>query len=84
MILMILASMVFAIQDGISRHLAESYNVLTIVMFRYWFFALFVESRTQYNGNGCEFVRTRQPVLQKGCNVLLFAEICCGLDLHSC
>ena len=53
MILMILATMVFAIQDGISRDLAESYNVLTIVMFRYWFFALFVESRTQYNGNGC-------------------------------
>ena len=56
MILMILATMVFAIQDGISRHLAESYNVLTIVMFRYWLFALFVVSLTQYNGNGCEFV----------------------------
>ena len=56
MIMMILATMVFAIQDGISRHLAESYNVLTIVIFRYWFFALFVVSLNQYNGNGCEFV----------------------------
>ena len=36
MILMILATMVFAIQDGISRHLAESDNVLTIVRFFLW------------------------------------------------
>ena len=56
---MILATMVFAIQDGISRHLAESDNVLTIVIFRYWFFAIFVVSLTQYNVSGCEFVKTR-------------------------
>ena len=83
MILIILATMVFAIQDGISRHLAESYNVLTIVMFRYWFFALCVVSLTQYNGNGCEFVWTRQHVFQMGRSVILFAQICCGLGLHS-
>ena len=59
MILMILATMVFAIQDGISRHLAESDNVLTIVIFRYWFFAIFVVSLTQYNVSVCEFVKTR-------------------------
>lgn len=34
-ILMVLTTMVFAVQDGISRYLAENYNVLTIVMIRY-------------------------------------------------
>ena len=32
---MVLTTMVFAVQDGISRYLAENYNVLTIVMIRY-------------------------------------------------
>ncbi|MDP5360470.1 MAG: EamA/RhaT family transporter, partial [Paracoccaceae bacterium] len=37
--LMIATTFVFAVQDGISRHLAENYNVIMIVMIRYWFFA---------------------------------------------
>ncbi len=84
MTLMTLATIVFAIRDGSSRQQAESYNNLTIVMFRYWFFALFVVSLTQHNGNGCEFVRIRQPVLQMGRTVLLFAQICCGLGIDFC
>ena len=40
--LMIATTFVFAVQDGISRHLAENYNVVMIVMIRYWFFAAFV------------------------------------------
>ena len=40
--LMIATTMVFAVQDGLSRHLAENYNVLMVVMIRYWFFAAFV------------------------------------------
>ena len=39
---MILASSSFAIQDGISRYLANEYNVMMVVMIRYWFFAAFV------------------------------------------
>ncbi len=54
------------------RKLQCSYNC----DIRYWFFALFVVSLTQYNGNNCEFVRTRQPVLQMGRSALLFAHIC--------
>ncbi|MEK6204911.1 MAG: EamA/RhaT family transporter, partial [Amylibacter sp.] len=41
-ILMIATTFVFAMQDGISRHLAGEYNVYMVVMIRYWFFALFV------------------------------------------
>jgi drug/metabolite transporter (DMT)-like permease len=40
--LMVATTFVFAMQDGISRHLAEQYNVLMVVMIRYWFFAAFV------------------------------------------
>jgi len=41
-LLMVVTTFVFALQDGISRHLADQYNVLMIVMIRYWFFAGFV------------------------------------------
>lgn len=40
-ILMIATTVLFAIQDGISRHLATTYNTLMIVMIRYMFFASF-------------------------------------------
>ena len=40
--LMIAAVASFAAQDGFSRHLAESYNTLMVVMVRYWVFAGFV------------------------------------------
>ena len=45
---MVLTTMVFAVQDGVSRYLAGNYNVLTIVMIPYWFFALFVLALSQY------------------------------------
>ena len=41
-LLMIATTFVFAMQDGISRHLAGEYNVQMVVMIRYWFFAAFV------------------------------------------
>jgi drug/metabolite transporter (DMT)-like permease len=41
-ILMVVTTFIFAVQDGISRHLAGEYNVLMVVMIRYWFFAAFV------------------------------------------
>lgn len=41
-ILMLGAVFTFAVQDGVSRLLADKYNVYLIVMIRYWFFALFV------------------------------------------
>jgi drug/metabolite transporter (DMT)-like permease len=75
--LMILASLVFAVQDGISRYLAEAYNVLTVVMLRYWFFALFVVGLSAARGGGIARVaRSGQPGLQIFRGVLLVAEIC--------
>ena len=49
-ILMILATLSFALQDGLSRFLAGNYNVYMIVMIRYWFLfilVIFVASRSQ-------------------------------------
>ena len=41
-ILMIcLASLIFAVQDAVGRHLASAYPAIFLVMLRYWFFALF-------------------------------------------
>jgi drug/metabolite transporter (DMT)-like permease len=75
--LMILTSFIFALQDGISRHLAETYNVMTVVMIRYWFFAAFVVAISSARGGGIARVaRTQQPVLQIFRGVLLAAEIC--------
>ena len=38
----ILATLFFAIMDGVSRYLAETYNVFVINMIRSWVLALFV------------------------------------------
>ena len=43
--LMIATTVVFAAQDGISRHLGEAYPVTMVVMVRFWFFALFAMAK---------------------------------------
>jgi len=75
--LMIAVSVVFAAQDGISRHLADSYNVFMVVMIRYWFFAAFVITIASRKAGGVRAAaRTEQPVLQAFRGLLLAAEIC--------
>lgn len=75
--LMIATTLVFAVQDGISRHLAGNYNVLMVVMIRYWFFAAFVIAlAVRQSGSLRAAAATTQPVLQIGRGLLLAAEIC--------
>ena len=75
--LMVATTLVFAAQDGLSRHLAGEYNVLMVVMIRYWFFAAFVISiAVRQSGSVRAAARTRQPLLQAGRGFLLAAEIC--------
>jgi len=74
---MIATSFVFAVQDGISRHLAAEYNTIMIVMIRYWFFAAFVIAiATRQSGSIRKAAATRQPLLQIFRGVLLVTEIC--------
>ncbi|MEL6424853.1 MAG: DMT family transporter [Pseudomonadota bacterium] len=75
--LMLATTLVFAAQDGISRHLAAEYNVIVVVMLRYWFFAAFVLAVSSRRPGGIGAVaRTEQPALQIFRGVLLVAEIC--------
>ena len=75
--LMIATAFVFAMQDGLSRHLAGEYNVFMIIMIRYWFFASFVIVVAARKAGGIRAaVATRQPAVQIFRGVLLAAEIC--------
>jgi drug/metabolite transporter (DMT)-like permease len=76
-LLMIGATMVFAMQDGVSRHLAGTYNTYMVVMVRYWFFAAFVIAIAMRTPGGIRATaRTSQPILQLGRALLLAGEIC--------
>lgn len=76
-LLMIGATIVFALQDGISRHLAGTYNTYMVVMVRYWFFAAFVVFLALRAPGGLRAVaQTSQLGLQIFRGVLLVAEIC--------
>ena len=74
---MIAASFVFAAQDAISRHLASEYNVIMIVMIRYWFFGAFIIAlaRLQY-GSIRALAHSQRPILQIIRGLLLMAEVC--------
>jgi drug/metabolite transporter (DMT)-like permease len=76
-ILMTLTSLVFSLQDGISRYLADSYSIYMIVMVRFWFFAalVLVQAARAPGGLGA-MVRTHYPKLQIFRSLLLCAEIC--------
>ncbi|MFV1874551.1 DMT family transporter [Nioella sp.] len=75
--LMVLTTFIFAMQDGISRHLAGEYNVLMVVMIRYWFFAAFVMAVASRKAGGLRAAAaTRQPFLQGFRALLLVTEIC--------
>lgn len=76
-LLMCLTTFVFAMQDGFSRHLAETYNTYLVVMIRYWFFAAFVVAlAVRQEGGLRKVVQSRFPVLQCIRGVLLALEIC--------
>jgi len=76
-LLMVATTFVFAMQDGISRHLAGEYNVYMVVMIRYWFFAAFVIAVAARKPGGVRAAAaTRQPLLQTFRALLLVAEIC--------
>lgn len=76
-ILMVVTTFIFAVQDGISRHLAGEYNVMMVVMVRYWFFALFVMTVAGRQAGGLRrAAATQQPLLQAFRALLLITEIC--------
>ena len=76
-LLMIITTIVFASQDGLSKYLATEYNVYMVVMIRYWFFAAFVISMSSQNTGGIKRVaKTKSPILQIFRSLILVAEMC--------
>ncbi|MBK0400339.1 DMT family transporter [Limibaculum sp. M0105] len=68
--------MLFALQDGISKHLAQSYPVPFFVMIRYWFFAAFVIVVASRSEGGIRAAwRTKMPLVQIFRGVLLVFQI---------
>ncbi|MDK3016614.1 DMT family transporter [Pseudodonghicola flavimaris] len=79
-LLMIGSTIVFALQDGISRHLAGTYNTWMVVMIRYWFFAAFVIVLAARGRGGLRrAARTEQPFLQIFRGLLLAGEVCVAI-----
>lgn len=75
--LMVLTTFIFAVQDGLSRHLAENYSVFMVVMIRYWFFAAFVITIATRKAGGLRAAAaTSQPLVQGFRGLLLSFEIC--------
>ncbi|MEO0751409.1 MAG: DMT family transporter [Pseudomonadota bacterium] len=76
-ILMVFTTFVFAMQDGISSHLAREYNVAMVVMIRFWFFAAFVVFLAGRMGGGVRAAAaTTIPWVQVLRGVLLVSQIC--------
>ncbi len=76
-ILMSLTSLVFALQDGISRHLAGEYNVWMVVMIRFWFFAIFAMALAARSPGGLRAAMvSRYPWVQAARGLLLILEVC--------
>ena len=76
-LMMVATTFIFAVQDGLSRHLAGEYNVLMVVMIRYWFFAAFVITIAARKAGGVRAAAaTRQPLVQGFRSILLVTEIC--------
>ena len=75
--LMVITTIVFASQDGLSKYLATEYNVYMVVMIRYWFFAAFIMTISSRKPGGVkQVVTTKTPLLQIFRSLVLVAEMC--------
>lgn len=75
-VLMVVVTIIFALQDGISRHLAGEYNVFMVIMVRFWFFGAFVLAMAARAPGGLRAAsRSARPGLQLARGILLVTEI---------
>lgn len=75
-IIMCVVSLLFAIQDALSRQLGTGYSPFLIVMLRYWFFAAFSIALVARAPGGIRAAtRSHYPVLQVLRGLLLFADV---------
>lgn len=74
-LMMVATTVIFALQDGITRHLTSQYPVQLVVMFRFWFIAAFVLILAWRKGNLSAMFGTRQKPLHIARGLILVAQI---------
>ena len=75
--LMVLTTVIFSSQDGITRHLTGQYPVVMVVMLRFWFFgaaALMIAARA--SGGVRAALTTQHPYLQAFRGAVVATQIC--------
>ena len=71
-----LVSLIFAVQDAVSRHLGAAYSPIFVTMVRYWFFGIFVIAMAARGPGGLRAAsRSHHPLLQITRGLLLVFEI---------
>jgi len=71
------AVLCFSIMNGITRELSETYNVITLNMFRYWFFALILILINTYNKKSTVLIsKSKKKYLQIFRGSLLAIQMC--------
>ncbi len=75
-ITLIIATFFLALMDGMSRHMAELYDVLNINMFRFWIIGSFV-ILVSFRGRGVlrSILKTKQPVAQVSRGLLFISSL---------
>ncbi|WP_376876738.1 DMT family transporter [Albirhodobacter sp. R86504] len=74
--MMVAVTIIFALQDGISRHLADTYNVYMAILVRFWFFAGFVILIAARSTGGLRrAMRSNRPKTQILRSVILALEV---------
>ena len=74
---LISAVLCFSVMNGITRQLSETYNVITLNMFRYWFFALILILMNNYNKKSTVLIsKSKKQYLQIFRGSLLAIQMC--------
>ena len=75
--LMIITTFLFSAMDGVSKYLAETNSVLSLVSFRYWFVSVLLIISCLFIKSGFrKVVSTRQPFVQLSRGVILSVNNC--------
>ena len=72
---MIFSTLIFATQDGVSRFLAEKYNVITTMIIRFWFLAACIIVYFLFSQKARKLIKTEQPILQLTRSTILIFEV---------
>ena len=78
-ILIVFATLCFGIMDGVSRYLAEEYNVFIINMYRSWVLVVFVLIYSLKKGGIRNVSYSKKPFVQIIRGIILISCVCIGV-----